>query len=323
MRSRTFATAAVAAIAAVTLTQSMGQPAIAQPTIAAPSRSFDVGNLHVERFGQGSPALILIPGLSMGAWTWTGQIATFAGDHAVYAVTIDGFDGTPVSPPPIIAKADTAILQLVKQENLVKPVLVGHSLGGHLALRLVEEHSDLFACAVLLDTMPYFPPPAAGQSAQQREQGIEQLAEGIQTAPDWLYEEQTRATVSGMVTDAHEVDAVVQHSLTSDRTTLAQATTEMSTEDLRPKLADISVPVLVVAPVSSQAPYMNAALRALTPDQLTATVRDWYAGQYAGAKTVTVQTIANSKHFIMLDQPDALNAEIRTFLNALSPVVKP
>src|SRR5215472_5763414 len=113
----------VAAMIAVLLAVCcIGPPAFAQATISAPSRTFDVGNLHVERFGQGSPALILIPGLSMGAWTWTGQIATFASDHAVYAVTIDGFDGTPTSPPPVIAKADAAIMQLVKQENLVKPV---------------------------------------------------------------------------------------------------------------------------------------------------------------------------------------------------------
>jgi pimeloyl-ACP methyl ester carboxylesterase len=323
MRSSKSATAAVAAAAALLLTQGIGQPARAQPTIAAPSRNFDVGNLHVERFGQGSPALILIPGLSMGAWTWTGQIATFSADHAVYAVTIDGFDGTPTAPPPIISKADAAIVQLVKQEDLVKPVLIGHSIGGHLALRLVEEHSDLFACAVLVDTMPYYPPPAPGQSAQQREQGIAQLADGIQSAPDWLYEEQTRSAVAGMVTDGHEADAVVQHSLSSDRATLAAAMTEMSTEDLRPKLGDIAIPVLVVAPVSPHAPYMNQALRALAPDQLTTAVRDWYLSQYLGAKTVTVETIANSKHFIMLDQPDALNAAIKGFLLALTPAAKP
>jgi len=316
MRILNSAAAAVAALLAVCC---IGPRALAQPTIAAPSRTFEVGNLHVERFGQGSPALILIPGLSMGAWTWTGQIATFANDHAVYAVTIDGFDGTPTSPPPVIAKADAAIVQLVKQENLVKPVLVGHSIGGHLALRLVEEHSDTFAGAILLDTMPYFPPPNPGQSPQQREASIEQFAAGIQTAPDWLYQEQTRAAISGMVTDGHEADAVAQHSLTSDRPTLAAAMTEMSEEDLRPKLGDVAVPVLVVAPVSQQAPYMNDTLRALTPDQLTATVRNWFASQYVGAKTVSVQTIANSKHFIMLDQPDALNAMIKTFVDAVTP----
>jgi pimeloyl-ACP methyl ester carboxylesterase len=323
MRSRRSATAVVAAAAAVLLTQAGGRPACAQPIIAAPSATFDVGNLHVERFGHGSPALILIPGLSMGAWTWASQIAAFSSDHTVYAVTIDGFDGTPTAPPPIISKADTAILQLIKQEDLVKPVLIGHSLGGHLALRLVEEHSDMFACAVLVDVMPFFPPPAAGQSDQQRAQGIQQLADGIESAPDWLYEQQMRSTIAGLVTDSHEADAVAQHSLASDRATLAAATTEMSMEDLRPRLINIAVPVLVVAPVSAQAPYMNQALRALTPDQLTATVRDWYAGQYAGAKTVTVETIANSKHFVMLDQPDALNAAIKTFLSTPAPVAKP
>ena len=314
MRISGLATDAVAALTVVLLSAALAAPAAAQPTLALPSKTFDVGNLHVQRFGQGSPALIFIPGLSMGAWIWNAQVAMFASDRAVYTVTVDGFDGIPASPPPVIGKADAAILQLVQQENLVKPVLVGHSLGGHLAQRLLEEQPTLFGGAIVLDTMPYYPPPVDGQSPAQREQGIRQLADGIQSAPDWLYAQQTQVYAMGMVTDSREADAVAQHSLTSDRATLAAATTEMSDEDLRPKLVTITAPVLVVAPVSAQAPYMNDALRALTPDQLTATVRAWYASQYVGGRTVTVETIANSKHFIMLDQPDALNAMIKTFL---------
>ncbi|MBV8222763.1 MAG: hypothetical protein JO293_05340, partial [Candidatus Eremiobacteraeota bacterium] len=49
----------------------------------------------------------------------------------------------------------------------------------------------------------------------------------------------------------------------------------------------------------------------------TATVRNYYASEYAGARNVTVQTIANSKDFVMLDQPDALNAAIKNFLSTL------
>jgi pimeloyl-ACP methyl ester carboxylesterase len=63
---------------------------------------------------------------------------------------------------------------------------------------------------------------------------------------------------------------------------------------------------------------MNDQLRALSPDQLVATVHNFYASEYAGARNATVVTIANSKDFVMLDQPDALNAAIKNFLNSLS-----
>ena len=37
-----------------------------------------------------------------------------------------------------------------------KPVIIGHSLGGFLAIRLAEEHSDLISGAVAIDGLPVF-----------------------------------------------------------------------------------------------------------------------------------------------------------------------
>jgi pimeloyl-ACP methyl ester carboxylesterase len=286
--------------------------------IPPPTKSVVIGNMHFDRYGQGEPALIMLPSLSVNSWTWSSAIAEMSADHVIYAGNMDGFDGLPPAPPPYISQADAAVMNLIRQENLKGPVLVGHSLGGHIALRLLEEHPDLFAGAVIVDETPYFPPLQPGQTLQQRAQNVSQLADGIASAPDWLYENQTRSTAASMVTDAAQAQIVADHSLRSDRATLAGATSEMSLEDLRPGLNKITAPLLVVAPVSADAPYMNNQLRGLTPAQLATTIHDYYASQYAGAKTVTVETIANSKHFIMLDQPGALNAAIKSFLTIVS-----
>ena len=287
-----------------------------------PSTTLFIGDMRFERYGQGEPALILIPGLSMGAWTWGSAINAFAKDHAVYAATLAGFDGTPPAQPPYIPQADASVVALVKQEGLRKPILIGHSLGGHLALRLLEEHSDLFSGGIVVDATPYFPPLQQGQTPEQRSANIEMLAEGIRSAPDFFYEAQTRATVAQMVSSTTDAEAVTQHALRTDRNTLAGATSEMG-EDLRPGLSRIAVPMLVVAPVSRDAPYMTDALRALTLQQLDDTIRNYYAGQYVGAQTVTVQTIDGSKHFVMLDQPAALNAAISSFLTRLQNTPTP
>ena len=69
----------------------------------------------------------------------------------------------PPSTPPYIDQADTAVMQLITQERLTKPIVIGHSVGGHLALRLAEEHSDLLGGVILVDATPYFPPLQAGQ----------------------------------------------------------------------------------------------------------------------------------------------------------------
>ncbi|MBV8172862.1 MAG: alpha/beta hydrolase [Candidatus Eremiobacteraeota bacterium] len=289
---------------------------------SAPTKTVSIGNMHFDVYGTANaptPALILLPGLSMGSWEWQTTIGAFANDHTVYAATMSGFDGTPASPPPYVSQADTAILRLVSQENLKQPVIIGHGFGGHIALRVMEEHPDTFAGAVIVDETPYFPPLAAGQTAQQRAQNIASFSDAIASAPDWIYQDQTRSTSATMVSDPARASEVADHSLRSDRTTLAGAMSEMSLEDLRPGLARIDKPMLVIAPVSAQAPYMNDQLRALAPAQLDQTIHDYYLSQYAGARSVTVQTIDNSKDFVMLDQPDALNAAIGTFLRSVRP----
>ena len=306
------------AAAFVVMSAAVQCPAAAQTfSTPPPSTTFLIGGMRFEKYGQGEPALILIPGLSMGSWTWASTINAFAKNHTVYAATLAGFDGTPPVQPPYIQQADASIVALLAQERLKKPVIIGHSLGGHLALRLLEEHPELFAGAVVVDATPYFPPLQAGQTPAQRSANIEMLADAIRSAPDIMYAAQTRATVTSMVSSPADADIVTERALRSDRNTLAGVTSEMS-EDLRSDLGRIAAPTLVVAPVSRDAPYMTDALRALTPQQLDDTIRNYYASQFAGARTVTVQTIDGSKHFVMLDQPDALNAAIAAFLARLS-----
>ncbi|MBV8081413.1 MAG: alpha/beta hydrolase [Candidatus Eremiobacteraeota bacterium] len=294
--------------------------ALASPVVTAPTQSIPIGTVRFDKYGPANdpaPALILIPALSMSAWEWQSTIGAFATDRVIYAATIAGFDGTTPASPPYLQQADAAVMKLVAQEQLKRPVLVGHGFGGHLALRLMEEHPDAFAGAVIVDQTPFFPPLQAGQTVEQRAQSIASFTDGIVSAPDWLYQDQLQSTIATMVTDTAQAQNVAAHSLRSDRATVAGAMSEMSLEDLRPNLGTVTAPLLVIAPVSSQAPYMNDRLRALTPDQLTATVRNYYASEYAGARNVTVQTIANSKDFVMLDQPDALNAAIKNFLSTL------
>ena len=89
---------------------------------------------------------------------------------------------------------------------------------------------------------------------------------------------------------------------TSDQAAVAQAMGDVAGSDFRPILATVSAPVTVLAAWSEGAPYSSDQLRAI------------YEGQYAGLTDVDVRVIANSRHFIMLDQPDA-------FANALGGVL--
>src|SRR4051794_35167838 len=70
-----------------------GQTAL--PPVPTPSQSYDVGTLHVDKFGKGEHALVLIPGLGGGSWAWGGAVAKLSPNYSMYVITLPGFDGRP------------------------------------------------------------------------------------------------------------------------------------------------------------------------------------------------------------------------------------
>jgi pimeloyl-ACP methyl ester carboxylesterase len=134
--------------------------AIADPLPQAPqsAESFDIGTIHVERFGSGPRTLVLIPGLGSGTWTWYGTIAHETARYTVYALTLPGFDGRPATQAPsLFAAFDRDFQSLLSTRRIRVPIVVGHSLGGTLAIYEAEQHPKEFQAIVAVDGLPIFP----------------------------------------------------------------------------------------------------------------------------------------------------------------------
>ena len=120
----------------------------------APTASFAAGSVHVDQYGSGTPALVLIPGLTDLGKVWDSTVARYQGSHAIYVLTLPGFGGQPKVAAPLLDTVVRDIAAFLPRTG--KPVVIGHSLGGILAIRLAEEHSDLIAGAVAVDGLPVF-----------------------------------------------------------------------------------------------------------------------------------------------------------------------
>lgn len=109
--------------------------------------------LHYLDYGDPGPdrrVFVLVHGLG-GRWQhWTENIPELAEHGRVIAVDLPGFgrSGPPSSGYSIDAFAD-AIADLIRQLELSEVVLVGHSLGGLLAVRFARRHADLVGAVVL------------------------------------------------------------------------------------------------------------------------------------------------------------------------------
>ncbi|MGB8518814.1 MAG: alpha/beta hydrolase [Candidatus Tumulicola sp.] len=291
-------------------------PAVANaavpPPLPAPAASFDVGSLHVDRYGNGAQALVFIPGLTCGPWEWSGQILHFATRYTVYALTLPGFDGRPPIDGPLFATTTADFWTLLDKQHIVKPVVIGHSLGGTMGFMLATQHPDRLRAVIALDGLPIYPGNVMLSPAQ-----VKATAAGVadamakQTPAQFEQSERTK-TLPYLVTSQSDIDAIGPLSGKSDPAASGRWFQEDLLLDLRPDLAKATVPILLIAPFdASFDPRFGATS--------SADKQAFYGQLVKGAPNVRIVSIEHSRHFAMYDQPQATTNAIAAFLSSLPP----
>ncbi|MBV8150178.1 MAG: alpha/beta fold hydrolase, partial [Candidatus Eremiobacteraeota bacterium] len=137
-RKVALATATLAVIFAPALA---ARASVAQRNVAA-AATFDSGILKVERFGErGARPIVFIPALFCGSWQWNAQINALSKSYDIFVVTLPGFDGRPmISGDALMDRAARSIHGLIVARRLNRPAVVGHSLGGTLAVYFAERY---------------------------------------------------------------------------------------------------------------------------------------------------------------------------------------
>jgi pimeloyl-ACP methyl ester carboxylesterase len=289
--------------AAATTLPARGGTLVPLPVSAA---AFSVGSIHVERFGSGPESLVLIPGLGCGAWVWAGTIERFSRDYTAYVITLPGFDGQPMTPQrPLFATFSADFWTLLSTANIHKPVVIGHSLGGTLAIALAEQHPDRLKAVVAVDGLPIFPPLAMA-TPTQRQTAAAKAAARYATLDPAEFLAALEHYMQSAVTDPALVEPTAELEARSDPKAVADWVQEDFTNDLRAGLKNVAIPLLEIMPYEpSPAAY--------TQEQTLA----FYRELLAGAPRATVQPVAPSRHFIMLDQPETFYRVLANFLTTL------
>lgn len=114
--------------------------------------------LRVAETGTG-PSLILIHGLFVDHTTWDGVVDALSDDYRVVAPDLPGF-GQSEKPadarfPYGIDAFASAIVDLYAGLELGRAIIVGHALGGAVAITLAARHPELISRLVLIDALCY------------------------------------------------------------------------------------------------------------------------------------------------------------------------
>ena len=255
-------------------------------------------SFRVRVVGQGQP-LLLLAGLGCSGAVWDATVARYSKSYQCHVVSLAGFAGNAPIPGPPIASARQELLAYVQQQRLQKPIVMGHSLGGFLALALAAEAPAHFSQVVVLDALPFGAAAAQPQltEAQVRQASPTPEALGQQFAalPPAQFAQVQRQLLAPAVADTGRLRQLLAERQRSDPATLGRAMAELLQTDLRPQLPRLAMPVLVLG--------CDATARLLKPAATAPECRQLYATQYAGTPQLTLAMSPTARHFLQYDAP--------------------
>lgn len=280
-------------------------PLLTTPLVARAEPPFTSDRIAVRTVGSG-PDVILVPGLMSSPRLWEAVVAATPG-YRFHLVQLNGFAGLPAAGAAqgeVVAPAAEEIARYITASRLVRPALVGHSLGGEIALMIAARHPTLLSRILVVDSFPWLgvvmgPPGATPQSLAPMAQG---MAAGMAQSTAAQWEASVQRQTAGMVRTESARAGVVADGLVSDHGVAGRAMSELVTTDLRPEIGRITIPVTILYAHGDQYPT--------TPEQTDALFRR----EYAGLPQARLQRIDGANHFIMLDQPQRFATELATFL---------
>jgi pimeloyl-ACP methyl ester carboxylesterase len=111
--------------------------------------------IFYRQFGKGYP-IIFIHGFCETHEIWDGLTTGLSQKFEVFSIDLPGFGDSPALASPFsINEIAQTVFEWILLQKIQKPVIVGHSLGGYVALAMAKNHSEKFAGLGLIQSTAF------------------------------------------------------------------------------------------------------------------------------------------------------------------------
>ncbi len=106
-----------------------------------------------------APDVILIPGMASSREVYAAEAKLLTPNYRLHLIQLAGFAGEPAGPNaagPILGPVVEQLHQYIVDNHLEHSPVIGHSMGGLLALMLADAHPGDVGKLLILDTLPFY-----------------------------------------------------------------------------------------------------------------------------------------------------------------------
>jgi pimeloyl-ACP methyl ester carboxylesterase len=253
---------------------------------------------EITKTGKGKQSIIFLPGFASSGDVWNETKSNFEKEFTCYVFTMAGFAGVKPQSNASFMNWETEITNYIKDNKIEKPIVVGHSMGGGLALAIASDYPELIGKIVVVDALPCLSALMDPSFKVKENNDCTSMVSQMIAMPDDKFYESQKKFLLRLLEDTSKQDLLLSWSVKSDRETFAEMYCNFSNTDLRDKIATIKCPSLIL---------LEAYFANLKPAIET---------QYKNLKTANFQYANKGLHFIMYDDKEWYLAQLNNFIKS-------
>jgi pimeloyl-ACP methyl ester carboxylesterase len=254
--------------------------------------------IQVKVKGEGQPVLLL-PGFANSSEVWDDSLENLKGDYQTHKVDYAGFNGLQPLETLWLPTVKQGLMDYIKEQKLKNFIIIGHSLGGTLALYLAGELQNDVEQIIIVDGLPntaklMFPNQESGTFSYENPYANSMLSMSAEA-----FEYSVSQQLIMMCNNKGKHESIKNWMVNTDRKTYVHGYIDYLNFDATPYLEKIQAKTLILAATS----YGRAQSEQV------------YKSQYASLAEYDIEYAEGSAHYIMYDQPEWFYQQINQALN--------
>ena len=258
----------------------------------------DNNSIEVQAVGKGEPVLLL-PGFTCSGEVWSETVEKISQNHECHLVTYAGFGDVPAIDTLWLKTIKADLDDYIKEHKFSNLTIVGHSMGGTLALWLASEKKTEIENLFIVDALPCMGAMMIPNYSSENISYDTPYNRNLLNMKDDEFTGMAMNFARYMSKSTSKHQQIADWIIKSDRKTYVYGYTDLLKLDLREQISNIESQVVILA--------------AANPSK--SMVEGVYNSQYAALENKEIVYVENAAHFIMFDQFDAYIKELKQIID--------